>query len=205
MAHLHRLNPAVAEANRRRAGLPTKLRGKTYEEIYGTVKAAELREQRRKSGSQRKATRGKTYEEIYGETKAAELKLLRARNFSKPSHFKGRTYEDIYGTERAKNLRERRGIKGPANNLWVHGLYEPLERGEDWEPIRKNILKRDKYTCQDCHGKGRLLDVHHVIPYRIFPKNLPQLLITLCRKCHARWDASWRRSGNFTFACPFTI
>lgn len=59
-------------------GRPCLNKGKTYEELYGAKKAAELKELRRLSGKKNKGRqskqKGKTYEEMYGLKKAKELK-----------------------------------------------------------------------------------------------------------------------------------
>jgi hypothetical protein len=52
-------------------------RGKTYEQIYGLEKAAELKQIRSTTKSSER--KGKTWEDIFGIEKATELKLLRGR------------------------------------------------------------------------------------------------------------------------------
>lgn len=74
-------------------------------------------------------------------------------------------------------------------------------RGAGWTRIRKEIRKRDNYTCQDCGvteaEHGRALDVHHKRPFNQFngdneKANKPSNLITLCKKCHTNADWAWR-------------
>lgn len=64
--------------------------------------------------------------------------------------------------------------------------------GSDWNSQRNKARKRDNNTCQDC-GKTddyRLLDVHHIIPFKTFglknhkEANRLSNLITLCHTCH---------------------
>ena len=55
-----------------------------------------------------------------------------------------------------------------------------------WKNIRKDALKRDKFKCQLCGKKAKI--VHHIIPYKDFPTdesaNKLENLISLCRECH---------------------
>jgi large subunit ribosomal protein L31 len=62
----------------------------------------------------------------------------------------------------------------------------------DWSEIRKKVLKRDNYKCQDCgytpEEEGKYLNVHHIIPRGengIYNHELDNL-ITVCRTCHER-------------------
>lgn len=179
------------------------MKGRTYEDIYGPEKASELRVNRSKTFSKPRKTKGKTYLEIYGPETAARLTSLRsAQGLHLTSNLKGKTYDEIYGTERSREIRSKRGIKGPANNLWRGGSSKiQLDRGPDWSQIAQAIRRRDYWTCQDCGRKKIRLDVHHIIPYRLYPFNIPELLITLCRRCHTKWDAQWRGETSYSPSC----
>jgi len=84
------------------------------------------------------------------------------------------------------------------NYNWGGGV--DVEYGEDWKETRNNILQRDDYECQICgttrdehlEKYGRSLDVHHIVPKRKFENddeaNDPENLVTLCRKCHRKWE-----------------
>lgn len=65
-----------------------------------------------------------------------------------------------------------------------------------WIKIRKKILIRDNYTCQECFGKG--YEVHHKIPYRICKHDKEDNLITVCRSCHVTLENNidFRRIDN---------
>lgn len=62
----------------------------------------------------------------------------------------------------------------------------------DWRKLRKIVLKRDNYQCQQCGANaeesGFPLEIHHIIP----PKGNKELFfdmnncVTLCKRCHAR-------------------
>lgn len=50
--------------------------------------------------------------------------------------------------------------------------------------IRKNIQKRDNWTCFDCKKHGGSIDVHHIDENK---SNLQyDNLITLCKSCHTK-------------------
>ena len=57
-----------------------------------------------------------------------------------------------------------------------------------WKDCRKQVLRRDLYTCADCYGRAQ--EVHHKIPLE--PSNIndlnislnPDNLISLCHSCH---------------------
>ncbi len=51
---------------------------------------------------------------------------------------------------------------------------------DDWELVRKAVIIRDNYTCQECGGK-ELLEVHHK---NGTSRNDPDNLVTLCQKCY---------------------
>ncbi len=49
--------------------------------------------------------------------------------------------------------------------------------------LRKRILKRDNYECQEC-GCSKELKVHHKMPVILNGSNEEDNLITLCHTCH---------------------
>ena len=58
--------------------------------------------------------------------------------------------------------------------------------------VRKKVLERDKFTCQDCHWQRknwspdlpRHLELHHILPHKAGGESFPKNLRTLCNKCH---------------------
>ena len=52
-----------------------------------------------------------------------------------------------------------------------------------WNTIRKQILARDHYTCQNCGISNVSLEVHH-ITYARFENESPADLVSVCRDCH---------------------
>lgn len=85
---------------------------------------------------------------------------------------------------------ERRGAGNPQ---YIGGTQYP-DRGASWSTQRKLALKRDGGKCRICgkkpkKGQKRVVDVHHIRPYREFngdhvTANQLMNLITLCRQCH---------------------
>jgi hypothetical protein len=90
--------------------------------------------------------------------------------------------------------------KGEITPNWQDGggVYK---RGSNWQSIRRRILKRDDYTCQQC-GANENLHVHHKTPFRMFDDdgvaNDESNLVTLCAPCHRKEDASrkWIKIGD---------
>ncbi len=64
---------------------------------------------------------------------------------------------------------------------------DEFNRNNSWFFVRKDVLRRDKYTCSICDGrfKKAMLDVDHIIPVQmggqLFDK---RNLRTLCKMCH---------------------
>lgn len=58
-----------------------------------------------------------------------------------------------------------------------------------WVSLRKRILRRDKYLCQNCKRYGRRVEattVHHIYPLSEYDeyKYCAWNLISLCSACH---------------------
>jgi len=68
----------------------------------------------------------------------------------------------------------------------------PSFRGGNWEDIAARVRKRDGYRCCHCGRSeeelGRQLDVHHVLPFRMFKTareaNRLKNLVSACPSCH---------------------
>jgi len=64
---------------------------------------------------------------------------------------------------------------------------DEFNRNNSWYFVRKDVLKRDRYTCRICKKRFRKkdLDVDHIIPVRFFKKVYDKdNLRTLCKECH---------------------
>jgi endogenous inhibitor of DNA gyrase (YacG/DUF329 family) len=91
---------------------------------------------------------------------------------------------------------QRTGLVGDNNPNWKGG-YSPYY-GPNWRAQKRNVRRRDNYTCQHCGiaeaDLRRQLDVHHIRPFREFgveryrEANAMVNLISLCDACHKRLD-----------------
>jgi len=63
----------------------------------------------------------------------------------------------------------------------VFSAYPP-----DWRKRRKLVLRRDRFTCQDCGGSDPVaeLEVHHRVPISDGGSHELNNLVTLCDGCH---------------------
>lgn len=70
--------------------------------------------------------------------------------------------------------------------------YTPLmsqRYPDDWDRRRKQVYKRDNYTCQNCGAKGgprgdNELHAHHGVPLSKGGSNKLSNLTTYCKECH---------------------
>ena len=90
---------------------------------------------------------------------------------------------------------KRRGkFKGERHHCWKGGksteikLIRASSEMNDW---RKSVFKRDGYTCQYCHDKGKkghavILNAHHIKSFAKYPDDRFNIdnAITLCQYCH---------------------
>lgn len=56
-------------------------------------------------------------------------------------------------------------------------------KSTEWNTRRKQVLKRDSYSCKQCGITGVPMEVHHITYKRLTCENLKDL-VTLCRDCH---------------------
>lgn len=58
-------------------------------------------------------------------------------------------------------------------------------RSAQYKNWKQNVLKRDKYVCQNCGSKNNLV-AHHINPFAIYKEERFDVNngVTLCQKCH---------------------
>ena len=64
---------------------------------------------------------------------------------------------------------------------------DEFNRNNSWFWIRKDVLRRDRWTCRICKTrlKKKFLDVDHIIPLQMGGQLLDKNnLRTLCKECH---------------------
>ena len=77
----------------------------------------------------------------------------------------------------------------------------PEYRGGDWDTQARKVRERDGYTCRICgrteRDVGKQLDVHHILPFRLFRSNLEanrlENLLSVCPSCHRKLEAEANR------------
>ena len=79
-------------------------------------------------------------------------------------------------------------IRGEAHPYWIGGAK--LYRGPHWGKIKTQVRQRDNHACQwpgcteTSETGGRMLDVHHIRPYRTSQDSSIANLISLCSAHH---------------------
>jgi hypothetical protein len=66
----------------------------------------------------------------------------------------------------------------------------PRTATDEWKWLRREVIIRDEYTCQDCGAKGAAegsaqLEVHHITPVSEGGTDDKENLVTLCESCHS--------------------
>jgi 5-methylcytosine-specific restriction endonuclease McrA len=153
-------------------------------------------------------------EERDDETKAKISETMEGRGFSEetierfraarcgseiPEATREKISESLSGVERSDETRERMSDArtGAQNPQWKGGVSDSY--GPGWKKARERVRERDA-VCQHCgrEGDDRQLDVHHVLPFRLFDQaddtptekaHEPGNLVLLCRPCHRKAEA----------------
>jgi hypothetical protein len=120
-------------------------------------------------------------------TEETRLKMSRTR--------KGRKLSP----EHIEKLKLSRVGKHPWN--WIENRTKALEKkrvrsSTKWVEWRREVFKRDEYTCQECGIIGVYLEAHHIVPVRSCGDELlfdTRNGITLCRPCHSK--TMWKESS----------
>lgn len=82
----------------------------------------------------------------------------------------------------SRGRQERKDQRDNERADWQAWYTEYLE-SEKWKSKRAEVMRRDKFTCQGCHG--RATEVHHLTYANVGDELLFQL-IALCEDCHQR-------------------
>jgi 5-methylcytosine-specific restriction endonuclease McrA len=69
-------------------------------------------------------------------------------------------------------------------DIWRIESTEGRLNDDDWQIVRRIVLKRDRRTCCNCTARGTRLDVHHIVPIGQGGSNRLTNLAVLCFECH---------------------
>jgi hypothetical protein len=131
-----------------------RIKGKTYEDLYGKEKADELKQKVAKVGEKNG---------FYGKTHSEESLIQMRRSAAKPKSQawkdsasknrkgkepfnKGKTYEEMYGKEKADELKQKVANAGEKN-----GFYGKTHSVEQRERKRAEKLLSPKIKCYHCN------------------------------------------------------
>jgi len=75
------------------------------------------------------------------------------------------------------------------NLKWKHewnSLYNAYLKSSEWMSRSKRRIEIDGYQCTNCgeHGKGAILQAHHITYKNVGDENIADDLVTLCIHCH---------------------
>lgn len=93
-------------------------------------------------------------------------------------------------------------LSGKNSPKWKGGITsknDRIRKSYRYKEWRKNIFKRDNYTCQMCSVRGGNLQADHIKPFSLFPKLIFELENgrTLCKTCHETTDTYGGKMLNY--------
>lgn len=113
---------------------------------------------------------------------------------------KGNKYN--LGKHHSEETKRKIGLtkKGAKNPQWKGGISPENDKRTktfEWNIIRKQVYKRDNWTCQICKKHlSNDIQAHHIVPYRISQDDRPENLITLCISCHRKEEHRYYKGVN---------
>jgi hypothetical protein len=123
--------------------------------------------------------------EQFGITEAAILHWLRKHKIPRRDMTEIRT-EKHWGLSGEQNgMYGKRGEEVPSWKGGVTPERQAFYSSMEWKKVRKAVYKRDKYRCQRCGTKDKILHVHHIVTFanRELRADVDNLVL-LCIDCH---------------------
>lgn len=115
----------------------------------------------------------------------------------------------MYGKTHSDEYKDRLKVEKSGKNAWNwQGGVTPENKARlsttEWKEIRLKVYKRDSYDCQVCGIKctnvkkvtWKVIQCHHIIPWRDGGEDSMDNLITLCTRCHGK-EENKRRDKKF--------
>jgi len=110
--------------------------------------------------------------------------------------------------------KKRPEVSGEKSNLWKGGISKTSRKERanfmdtpEYKKWRRNVFKRDDYTCQICGCRGGIvLRANHIKKYSDYPELRVNENngITICRNCDIKWvlnhESEWESYFNFNLA-----
>lgn len=125
----------------------------------------------------------------------------------------------LRGITRSEEFKKKVSLATKGINTWTAGSKQPLRAGEKshfwrggvskinrterqnycattaYKVFRREVLKRDNYTCQICKartcvGNKVILQVDHIKPFLLYPELRMDFnnVRTVCKQCHWKTD-----------------
>jgi endogenous inhibitor of DNA gyrase (YacG/DUF329 family) len=119
--------------------------------------------------------------------RASVKRLFCSTRCSNSYSLKKRWKDEIY-------LEKMRALHRGINNFnWKGGitpLNQKIRTSYEYGQWRKQVFKRDNYTCDICGDHGGYLHADHIKPFSLFPELRFDINNgrTLCKKCHEKTD-----------------
>lgn len=113
-----------------------------------------------------------------------------------------KTTQVSHWLEGATHCNECKKPKGDKHHMWnplkTNKMRLAKRQYAEYGIWRRNVFKRDKYTCQCCGVRNTYIQAHHILNYSEH-YNLQHDItngITLCRKCHNEFHKIYTRQQN---------
>jgi 5-methylcytosine-specific restriction endonuclease McrA len=92
-------------------------------------------------------------------------------------------------SSKCKAIWQSHNWQGPLNANYSHGnskLNDRIRGSARYRKWRREVFRRDRWTCQKCNQRGVTINADHIKPFALYPKLRFSLSNgrTLCEPCH---------------------